>query len=182
MAVVTTNVKSKLEVVLIECFEKAAEKKFKNLNFVFPANKTPKQFFKLKIQTLNKLDEYSQTFLSIHTRAKLALREFQQQKFDGEYLELLRSVFTLPESLNRNGLKSVAINEKTDLDKMTVGPEIVGEDIICKRPPLNKTKLLRQGITGKSISKTKKKTNKIIDELQGVEFVDSTNPIYDIEL
>jgi len=91
MAVVTNNVKSKLEVILIECFEKAAEKKFKNLNFVFPANKTPKQFFKLKIQTLNKLDEYSQTFLSIHTRAKLALREFQQQKFDDQYLFLLKA-------------------------------------------------------------------------------------------
>lgn len=181
---VDNNVKSKLEIVLTECFKKAAETKFKNLNFVFPKNKTPKQFFKTKIETLNKLDVYSQTFLSIHTRAKLALREFQQAKFEGEYLELLRSVLTLPEKLNKPNLKSIAVNEKlvNDLDKMQIGPEIKPEETIGKKPPLGKTKLLKEGITGKNIIKNKNKTNEAIDELKDLEFADENNPIMGITL
>lgn len=174
------DIKTNIEILLKECFKKAAENKFKQLNFVFPKDKEEKQFFKTKLETLNKLDEYSQTFLSIHTRAKLALREFQQSKFDGQYLELLKSVLTLPENIRNK--KSISISQKSELDEMRLGPEITITESRIIKPPLSKTKLIKPGTTGKSISGKQKKLKQAIDNVLNIEFINHKNPIDDLTI
>lgn len=167
-----TELKNKLEQIIFECFKKAEEKKFKDLNFVFPKNKTVKQFFKIKIDTLYNLDEYSATFLSIHTKAKIALREFQQLKFEGAYLELLRLVLTLPKSINKKNLKSAKSYEKDELSQMKIGKEITIKEEKEEAPllPIMKnTKLIKEGQTGKSITRNKNSKQKLINQLHDLE-------------
>lgn len=103
--------------VVQECYSKSKQKKFHDLNFVFHSNNKDKhsdKTFKSKLQVFNSLDIYSKTFLSIHTKAKAALREFQQQKFEGDYSELLRLVLTLPDELNSKRFKSKGIRDKEE--------------------------------------------------------------------
>lgn len=176
------QLKQNIETLLIECFKKAEQKKFKELNFSFPTNTTQKQFFKTKIETLKKLDIYSQTFVTIHTRAKIALREFKENKFEGAYLDLLKSVLTLPEKLNKQGLKSIAINEKTDLDKMKIGEDITVTEKNFKKPPMSKTKLLKQGVTGKKMNSGNTKLMKQIKQIQKIELNDEKNPLHDLKI
>lgn len=168
-----SEIKLKLEKVITECYKKAEEKKFRDLNFVFPKNKTPKQFFKTKIDTLHNIDEYSATFLSIHTRAKVALREFQQLKFDGAYLELLRLVLNLSDKLNKANLKAIRVYDKNELPEMVVGEDITASKEVVEAAPLlpimKNTKLIKQGVTGKKLVKNRVSLNGLIDTLQDVE-------------
>lgn len=168
-----SEIKIKLEKVITECYKKAEEKKFRDLNFSFPKNKTPKQFFKTKIDILYNLDEYSGHFLSIHTRAKVALREFQQLKFDGAYLELLRLVLNLSDRLNKSNLKSIRVYDKNELPEMKVGEDItVKIDQINAAPllPIMKnTKLIKEGVSGKKLTKQKDTLESSIEDLQDID-------------
>lgn len=170
----SAEIKNNLEKVINECFKKASEKKFKDLNFSFPKNKTPKEFLKLKIKTLYNIDEYSKVFLSIHTCAKSALREFKQNKFEGKYLDLLRLVLTLSEVLNRPGFKSIRVYDKNELDTLSLGADItiIDEfpDLSEKQPYLKNTKIIGAGRTGKSVGKERVRLKRQINELSKIEF------------
>lgn len=173
-----TEVKRKLEIIITECFKKAEEKKFRDLNFSFPKNKTPKEFLKSKIKILNNIDEYSQSFLSIHTKAKAVLREFKLIKFDGHYLELLRLVLQLPEKLNNQKLKSIRVYDKNELpflkvgDEITVLPDENKKEIISPdldSPIMKNTRLIKEGTTGKKLKKQTKSLDDSIEDLKDIE-------------
>lgn len=170
MSTINQNqLKEKLELVVRECFKKAKEKRFIELNFVFPKGKSENKFLNQKIELFKNLDEYSQTFLSIHTRAKVALREFQNNEFDGAYLELLRLILTLPDSINKKGLKSVNVSEK--MDRVNESLPTVKSTKLQNSPGLRKnTKLVKEGLTGAKITKQKKKEEQELEELQNINF------------
>lgn len=169
------KIKKNLEIVILRCFEKAEEKKFRDLNFSFPKNKTPKEFLKAKIKILHNIDEYSQHFLSIHTRAKAALREFKLIKFDGHYLELLRLVLQLSDKLAGQKLKSIRVYDKNELPTLNVGNEITiqpTEEIKIPEnnsPIMKKTRFVKSGISGKTLKKDKKNLDEAIEELNDIE-------------
>lgn len=108
------QLKDNIEKVIKECYSKSKQKKFKDLNFAFQLSTNSDKILKTKLQVFKSLDIYSKTFLSIHTKAKGALREFQEQKFEENYLELLRLVLTLPDELNSSKLKSKGVREKQE--------------------------------------------------------------------
>lgn len=165
-----SEIKRKLIIVIDECFKKAQSNNFKDLNYAFQKNKQPKETYKKKIKALNELDEYSQTFLSIHTRAKIALREFQSIKFDGAYLELLRLVLTLSEQVR--GKKSVRVYERDEIDFSiyTKGEIIEPNEKIEKQQIFANTKLIKSGITGKKIKTNKNKVQSKLEDLMDIEF------------
>lgn len=171
------KLKQNLETLLIECFNKAKENNFKDLNFVFPKFQPEKKFFKTRLEILKHLDVYSRTFLEIHTRAKIALREFQQYKFDGQYLELLRSVLTLSERI-KPPMKSARVYTYDEIQTATIGEEITVKQNY--KPKLIDTKILKQGIKGKTISNKKQKLKTTISELEEIEFADTKNEINDL--
>lgn len=167
------KIKKNLEIVILECFKKAEEKKFRDLNFSFPKNKTPKEFLKSKIKVLNNIDEYSQHFLSIHTRAKAALREFKLIKFDGHYLELLRLVLQLSDKLAGQKLKSIRVYDKNELPILNVGEEITIKPEIKipenNSPIMKNTRLIKSGVSGKRLKQQTKSLEESIEDLNDIE-------------
>jgi len=162
------ELKFKIEQVVLECFRKAKQKNFADLNFVFPIDKTESSFIKGKLKIFNKVDVYSQTFLSIFTRAKVALSEFQEQYFEGNYLELLRLVLTLPEVLDNEKLKSIKVSQKEIIESSrNLNNAEVGEVIVTSSLRGN-TKLVKQGVTGKTIARKLKDKAKLDFELQSL--------------
>jgi hypothetical protein len=176
------QLKSKIEKVILECFRKAKQKKFEDLNFMFTSEKSEFSFLKEKISIFNKLDIYSQTFLSIHTRAKVALYEFQQDSFEGNYLELLRLILTLPEVLNNENLKSVKVSEKdiTEISK-NLDTYIIGETIKPLKELKSNTILVKEGINGKKLIKDKQKQIEELEELNDISFDDEQFEDDDLE-
>ena len=167
----------KIEKIILESYKRTKDKNFQDLNFVFPKNKSVIGYLKDKIKVFHNLDEYSQTFLSIFTRAKITLREFQEQEFDGSYLELLRLVLTLPDVLGNSKLKSIKVSEKVEFDINTkdVGIELqkykIGEEIISA-PIGGKTTYAKIGVTGKKLNKQIKENEFEIEELNDIDFED----------
>lgn len=187
------KLKDNLQLILIECFKKAAVKKFKDLNFKFPEGISEKKLLDKKLQILNGLDIYSKTFLSLHTRAKLALREFQEQKFKGDYLELLRLVLTLNDNIGKK--KSVKVEDKLGLDDLVIGKDItvreqkeikVEKKKTSKRvkqiieeekksaTPINgkakpNVKIIATNLTGKKLQANKVKAKQSSADLEGME-------------
>lgn len=147
------KLKKDLQTIIIECFKKAKEKKFKDLNFKFPGNITEKKLLDNKLIVLNTLDIYSKTFLSIHTKAKITLREFQSGIFKGDYLELLRLTLTLNDNISKK--KSIKVQDKLGLDDLAVGKEITVRE-------------------QKEIKEEKKKTSSRIKELKNEEIKQKT--------
>lgn len=188
VAAPTKTIQERIEVVIFESYNKAKEKKFQDVNFVFPKNQSVIHFLKSKLKIFITLDIYSQTFLSIHTRAKVALVEFQTNKFHGEhYLELLRLVLTLPEELRYGKFKSKGTREKEEkkLEKENLNEEITlseeGKQVKeFKRLLLsrasdetkNNARIVKEGKTGKQISKYKQKDELRIEELSLIDFED----------
>lgn len=182
-----SQVKENLEKVITECFKKAEQKNFRDLNFSFPKNKTPKQFLKLKIDTLYNIDEYSAHFLSIHTKAKIALREFRQVRFEGAYLELLILVLNLSDKLNRPNLKAIRVYDKNELPEMIAGNDITVEPsaylIAAKEsskeieevkvpqlnPVMKNTRLIKEGTTGKKLKRNLTSLDESIENLKDIE-------------
>lgn len=167
------NLKSNIEKVILESYKKTKDKNFSDLNFVFPKNSSVIAFLKKKIKIVHSLDQYSQTFLSIHTRAKITLREFQNSAFEGNHLELLRQVLTLPESLLNNKLKSIKIEQKSEDESKVVliqnaQPKTIHKNIELK----NGTKLIKENITGKKITKQKEKQEFDFEEIMSIDFED----------
>lgn len=169
------ELKHKLELVIIECFNRAGAKKFKELNFAFPSvyndNKTRRKFLELKLSILKNLDIYSKTFLSIHTRAKIALREFQDVKFEGAYLELLRLIFTLNENMAKKKSVSIREKEKHPMDLMEIGLDItVNEEIRFESTPIStRTKYVKEDVTGHELGKGKRKLKEKINKCADIE-------------
>ena len=136
-----------------------------------------RSFLKDKIKIFNNLDEYSQTFLSIHTRAKITLREFKEDYFEGSYLELLRLILTLPESLGYGKLKSISFKLKDEAellntDKYMVGDNVTSEKIQTSSEIKPNTVLLKTGASGKQMQKEKEKKIKERNELNSITFDD----------
>ncbi len=167
------KLKNNLETLIRECYKRAGLKNFKDLNFVFPDNITKKKYFERKIAVFNKLDIYSQTFLSIHTRGKIALREFNEQKFEGAFLELIRNVLTLNENLI--GKKSIGIRSRHELDEMIVGKEITIVEVEKNNELRSNTRLLQSGIKGKSLKNKRTKENFTTSDLMDIEFTETNN-------
>lgn len=179
------ELKKNIEIVILESYSKAKIKKFQELNYVFPSNKSVISFLKDKLKIFNSLDIYSQTFLSIHTKAKIVLREFQSQKFNYEYLELLRLVLTLPSELLSGKFKSAGIREKENIE-ITELKEIK-EEVIINDKLKEKTKIVKEGITGRDIKKTTRKFDLLIKEINVLDFEDTeyknkSNVIDDLKL
>ena len=163
------TLKEKVESVIRESYKKAKEKKFVELNFVFPKGKSETKFLNQKLELFKSLDEYSQTFLSIHTKAKITLREFKDDKFEGAYLELLRLILTLPDTIAGKNLKSVKVTEKQEVE--IINKEYKKENKIENLKELkNGTILVKEGLTGKKIQKQKEKEEQELEELQSIEF------------
>lgn len=168
-----TQLKESLQKLITLCYEKAEVKKFKELNFVFPDKEKSKKLLESKLALLNSLDVYSKTFLSIHTIAKLVLREFKENNFHDKYLELLRLTLTLSDSIGRK--KSVAVREKVhhEWDDLEVGKDItVNEEEPKTIEPAtisSKTKYIKEEVTGHQITKKKKKTKEAIDAILEIE-------------
>lgn len=176
------KLKHDLSLVIIECFDRASIKKFKELNFSFPSvyndKKSKRKFLGLKLSILNELDIYSKTFLSIHTRAKIALREFQEVKFDGAYLELLRLILTLNENIARK--KSILIKEKEKhpMDLMELGLDITVDenirfDSVVDKSEItgvsSKTKYIKEDVTGHQITKIKDIRKSMVKKCSDIE-------------
>lgn len=188
------ELKKKIEIVILESYSKSKEKNFQDFNYVFPKSKSVIAFLKEKIKIFHNLDEYSATFLSIHTRAKITLREFQEQNFNGAYLELLRLIFTLPEDLNSSKLKSIKVYDK-EVNGSTSSPqglqiksesEFTAEAYKAKKR-LARTKIIGENITGKKITKQKQEQEILIEELYDIDFEDEEfsqeeNDLSDINL
>lgn len=170
------NLKKNIELVILESYKKSKEKNFGDLNYVFPKNQSVIAYLKSKIKIFNNLDEYSQTFLSIHTRAKLALREFKIEAFEGSYLELLRLILTLPEELNSDKLKSKSWKIKEEAESLNKDIYIVGKNITSKEETSSEirknTTLVKPGVTGKKLQKEKEQKNIEIEELNEIDFED----------
>jgi len=169
------SIKSKIEILVLESHKKSKENNHKNLNFSFPKNRTTSAYLKDKLKVFKNLDEYSQTFLSIHTRAKIALREFKQNYFEGSYLELLRLVLTLPESLNNKNLKSKSVTniENTSFtnDKKNEVKNNTNSNEVNKNSEIrSNTILLKTGMSGKQMQKEKEKFKAEQEELMNISF------------
>lgn len=177
------KLKNDLEQVILESFDKAKQKKFKELNFSFTSKGQEEKFLKTKIEVLKKLDVYSKTFLSIHTRAKVALREFMDKgfKYEGASNELLRLVLTLHNNIGQK--KSVAIKEKVphEWDDLVVGEDLVKKyspkystenniAIVTQEPVNKKIKFIKEEVTGQQLNKTKKKVRRLTDLCLDIEF------------
>lgn len=186
------ELKKKIEIVILESYSKSKEKNFQDFNYVFPKSKSVIAFLKEKIKIFHNLDEYSATFLSIHTRAKITLREFQEQNFNGAYLELLRLIFTLPEDLNSSKLKSIKVYDKEIADErlqiadLKPQSEFTAEAYKAKKR-LARTKIIGENITGKKITKQKQEQEILIEELYDIDFEDEEfsqeeNDLSDINL
>ncbi len=167
------SVKQKVELVILESYRKVREKNFKDLNFLVPKGESVISFLKSKIKIFHNLDEYSATFLSIHTRAKITLREFKDDAFEGNYLELLRLILTLPEELANGRKKSIKVeqiheSEFKNIDKFIVGPSLVKENVKLKP----NTKIVELGINGKKLEKEKKMLEIEEDDMSDIVFED----------
>jgi len=180
MAIVVEQkpIKFRIELVILESYRKVREKNFKDLNFLVPKGETVKEFLKGKIKIFHNLDEYSATFLSIHTRAKIALREFKEDAFEGNYLELLRLILTLPEELGIGRLKSIKVeqiheSDYKNIDRFVVGPSLVKENIKLKP----NTKIVELGKTGSKLEKEKKQFEIEEDDLSDIAFDDEEEEI-----
>lgn len=180
------KLKNDLILVITTSFDRAAIKKFKELNFVFPSseydNKSKRKFLDNKLTILKELDVYSKTFLSIHTRAKIALREIQSQKFNGAYLELLKMILTLHESIAKKKSQGIREKEKHEWELMEVGEDITprNDELIhvvigtkgvgrTKETEERKIKYLKENITGHDISKVRNKTKEMINKCADIE-------------
>lgn len=171
---IISELKSKIEKVILESYKKTKSKNFVELNFVFPKNISVIGYLKNKIKVFNNLDEYSLTFLSIFTRAKITLREFKDNEFEGNHIELLRLVLTLPEELGYGNLKSTSVKYKEDYESL-IKKEIKSLDDNDKILPENKEAkkvFIKQGLTGKSLSKQNKQRDFEIEELNEIDFED----------
>lgn len=170
------NLKQNIELVILESYKKAKERNFSDLNYVFTKNQSPSSYLKGKIKIFNNLDEYSQTFLSIHTRAKLALREFKSEAFEGSYLELLRLILTLPEELNNENLKSKSWKIKEEAESLNKDIYKVGKNITIKEEKNSEirknTVLVKENITGKKLQQEKEKSKAELEELNEIDFED----------
>ncbi len=171
-----SDLKNKIETVILESYKKTKDKNFQDLNFVFPRNGSVISYLKTKIKVFNNLDEYSATFLSIHTRAKIALREFKDNEFDGNYLELLRLVLTLPDTLGYGKLKSIKVEIKEDISLINTSEYKKAKDstdnIILNETGKAKTIHVKAGISGKKLSKQNKEREIEIEELNSIDFED----------
>lgn len=171
------DLKNKIESVILESYKRTKDKNFQELNFVFPKNKSVIDYLKDKIKIFQNLDVYSQTFLSIYTRAKITLREFQTQEFDGSYLELLRLVLTLPDALGNGNLKSTKVTSKDEIDvsmlsKYKVGENITNKDIVVVPSQTGKTNFVKMGVSGKKLNKQTKEKEFEFEELNNIDFED----------
>lgn len=147
--------KEKIILVIMESYKKAKQNNFKDVNFSLTKNASFLAFLKSKIEILKKLDKYSQTFVSILTKAKITTREFQENKFvKNEYLEMLRLILTLPEELRNQNLRSSTIKEKTEKE---ISLEIKKEETKEKFVQKKKIKLVDENETGKKIFHRKRK-------------------------
>lgn len=171
------DLKNKIESVILESYKRTKDKNFQELNFVFPKNKSVIGYLKDKIKIFQNLDVYSQTFLSIYTRAKITLREFQTQEFDGSYLELLRLVLTLPDALGNGNLKSTKVTSKDEIDismlsKYKVGENITNKEIVVIPSQTGKTNFVKMGVSGKKLNKQTKEKEFEFEELNNIDFED----------
>lgn len=160
--------KEKIVRVVMESYKKAKLNNFKDVNFALTKNASFLAFLKSKLEILKKLDKYSQTFVSILTKAKITTREFQENKFiKNEYLEMLRLILTLPEELRNQKLRSSNISEKEEKQiLLETKQEEKKKEFVQKK----KIKLVGEKETGKKIFHRKKKEyiNKTI--LDGISF------------
>lgn len=161
------EVKNKLKFLIKESFNKCKSNNFRDLNFIF-IDKTPEMLLKSKLLIIDNLDEYSKTFLSIHTRAKIAKREFLNNKFDSNYLELMRLVFTLPESLNSNTLKSKVL-EKEFKEITKINNKLI-EDFNVNKDIKKNTIHLKENINGKKINDNNNKLANIKKDMADLDF------------
>lgn len=167
------KLKQSLEKLIILCYEKAELKKFKELNFVFPDRSKSKKLLEAKLKVLHSLDVYSKTFLSIHTIAKLVLREFSEQNFKDKYLELLRLTLTLSDNIGRK--KSVSVKDREEKVPHEWDSYVIGKDITIDENPIAtvtvspKTKYIKEETTGKQITKRKRKTKDLLDSCLDIE-------------
>lgn len=167
------SLKDRVELVILESYRKVREKNFRDLNFLVPKGESVISFLKSKIKIFKNLDEYSQTFLSIHTRAKITLREFNDDAFEGNYLELLRLILTLPEELATGRKKSIKVeqiheSEFKNIDKFIVGPSLVKENVKLKP----NTKIIELGVNGKKLEREKKQLEIEEDDMSDIVFED----------
>lgn len=178
------ELKYKIELIVNECFKKCAENKYNDLNYVFDKRTTPMHQLKQKLKTFNSLDNYSQTFLSIHTRAKITLREFQSGRFDFNACELLRLVLTLPDELRERKMKSIGIAEKV-IDELKTNENVITENKNAaqiesdetankKLPSLvkKKTKIAKVGTTGKKHYRKKINETITMNHMKTIEIED----------
>lgn len=174
------KLKHNLGLVIYESFDRAASKKFKELNFVFPSSeyelKRKRKFLDNKISILNNLDIYSKTFLSIHTRAKIALREIQNNKkenssLDWAYLELLKMILTLNENIAKKKSVGIREKEKHEWDLMEVGERLYPEyaEVKTINIPVKKVKYLKENVTGEEITKAKDKVKTMINKCSDIQ-------------
>ncbi len=181
----SSELKTKIEKIILESFKRTRDKNFSDLNFVFPRNKSAIAFLKEKIKIFHNLDEYSQTFLSIYTRAKIALREHQEQNFEGSFLELLRLILTLPEALGNGNLKSTKVTAKEEFDMNTkdVAKELkkynLGDDLVVIPTQTRKSTYAKVGVSGKKLIKQKQEKQIDLEELNEIDFEDEE---YDNEI
>jgi len=171
------ELKSKIETVILESYKKTRDKNFQDLNFAFPKSKSAIAYLKGKIKIFKSLDVYSQTFLSIYTRAKVVLREFQNHSFEGNHLELLRLILTLPDSLGYGKLKSTKVVSKDEIDENQLSKFKVGENLEKKEYKnsefeKDKTIFIKQGVSGKKLAKQKQEIEFDIQELNELDFED----------
>lgn len=167
-----TELKNKIEKVVLESYKRTRDKNFSDLNYVFQKSKSAIAFLKEKLKAFNNLDEYSATFLSIYTRAKVTLREFQDQNFEGNHLELLRLILTLPDILSQRSLKSTKVEIKKEVETKIERKLLLDDEKVVIPTQKNKSVYAKQGVTGKKL--TKQKTEKEIElvELNEIDFED----------
>lgn len=175
------EIKKTIEIIILESYNKSKEKNFQDFNFVFPKSQSVIAFLKDKLKIFHNLDVYSRTFLSIHTKAKSVLRELKTQDFEGNYLELLRLIFTLSEELKVGKLKSINVVDKEEpaasVNVAVSYPSPIDEDKMTLKKFVDKRRLktatiISPEITGKKIVKQQEKQRILVEEFNEIDFED----------
>lgn len=169
------TLKTKIGVLLTEIFKHEAVLKFKNTNYVFPESQTHKKHFEHKLKTFMMLDVYSKTFVTIHTRAKISLREIKtSNNFGFDSCELLRMVLTLSDSLRNKNLKSSRVVEREIVEKQPIIEQKIElqkqeeekQIVIEKQKHISKrTKVVKENVSGARTQSQRIRDARQIDQL-----------------
>lgn len=164
------ELKTNIEKVVQESFNKCKQNQFRDIEYFFLDKKSQSKTLKQKLEIFHSLDRYSKTFLSIHTKTKAALREINSNKFEGEYLELLRLILTLDDKLIGKKLKSLKTRSKEPVDLNTIkssNPETNKAIDILK--VINTMQIVVTETSPNPISKVEFKSNKSLNNKYNIK-------------